>query len=399
MSAVAEELTGDHLARVLRWARDRPNDSEALYDAGYALYEQRLYDIAATLLARAHRLAPGSPTLVTELAANLEALLLHGPAAAALRASGLVDTDATCGYLYGYNALLSGDVEAARPVAAALRALEDPSLSYMGAALGGMVARADALRGASPLDSDDLAGWHLVINGAVLLHLSPRGYAAEPSAAPAPMRGRYGYVADSYALLREGIDRLAVALGAARIAVPRVFALPDRGSRIVALAAAEILGAPCEDFAAGGDDRPGLVVAYDLDRSGAALERLREHRPGQVLFAHASCWTDPFPYAPDVTTYLCQSNVAPWDAGRSAVDPETGAVHQLAEDEAPVAELAAKIVAATGDHRSMSTTEQIVTLVTAVHGVAGEAAAGLYRTDGPRLRQRVGSPVVSHRFP
>lgn len=393
MGAIAAALDDEKLASALGWASERLDDAEALYDAAYALYEQKLHDLAAGLLSRANRLSPGSPTVVTELAANLEALLLHGAACEVLRASGLVETDATCEYLYGYNALLSGDVEAARPVAASLRACTDHSLAYMGAALGGMVERADALRGASALDDHDLAGWHLVLNGAVLLHLSPHGY-------DEPMRGRYAYVADSYERLREGLDRLALALGAAQITVPRVVALPDRSSRILARAAAQRLRVPCEDWSEAPDERPALLVAYDLDRVGSAdaLQRLREHLPGQVLFAHASCWTDPFPFAPDVVTFLYQTNVAPWDAGRMTVDPETRAVRPGEADESPEEVLAARIIEAGGEHESMSTREQLVALITAARGVREEAAAGLFRTDGSRLRERMGSPVQSARF-
>src|SRR5262249_8768693 len=152
------------------------------------------------------------------------------------------------GYLYGYHSLLSGDVDAARPIAEALRRIGDGSLAYMGAALQGMVARADAVHGASPLDDHDLSGWHLVINGGVLLHLSPYGYEDT-------MRGRYAYVTDTYERVREGLDRLALTLSTAQIPVPRIFSLPDRGSRIVARAAAELFDVPFQDFPEGGDER------------------------------------------------------------------------------------------------------------------------------------------------
>jgi hypothetical protein len=384
MRAIAEEIVGDHLAGVIGWARDHLDDPEALYDAAYALYEQKLHDLGATLLARANRLAPGSATIVTELSANLEALLLHPHAARVLRESGLVETDDVCAYLFGYNALLSGDLEAARPIVARLHGHADEPLAYMGAALAGMVARADAIRGAAPLDDRDLAGWHLAINGTVLLHLSPHGYEDV-------MRGRYAYVSDQYARIREGIERLAHVLSVAEIAPPRVLALPDRSSRVVALAAAQILGVPCEPFAAD-DTRPGVVVAYDLDQveDAEALGQLREHRPGQVLFAHASCWTEPFSYAPDVTTFLYQLNAAPWQGDRWDVKSEP--------DPAPIEELAARIVAATGEHESVSSLEQLAALVRAAQAVTGDAAAGLFRSSGQRLRQRAGSPVWSARF-
>lgn len=389
LAGIAAEMMGERLAELLGWARDRLDDSEALYDAAYALFEQKYHDLAATLLMRANRALPGSTTIVTELAANLEALLLHAHAAAVLRGSGLCENDATCAYLYGYNALMSGDVEAARPIAESLRGLADGSLSYMGAALGGMVARADAIRDASPLDDKDLAGWHLVVNGSVLLHLSPYGF-------DEAMRGRYAYVTDSYARIREGLDRLALTLSTARVPVTRILALPDRASRIVARAAAELFDVRFQDYPAGGDDGRALVIAYDLDCAASAevLQHLREHRPGQVLFAHASCWTDPFPYAPDVTTYLYQANVAPWDGGGLMEDPDV----QMERDESTEDVLAAKIISAKGEHESKSSEEQLAAMVAAARRLTGDTAAGLFRQGGQRLRQRIGSPVWSNRF-
>jgi tetratricopeptide (TPR) repeat protein len=392
MRVVAKAIAGDGLASVVGWARDHLDDTEALYDAGYAFYEHGLHDLAATLLDRANRISPGSTTIVTELSANLEALLMHADAAAVLTASGLAEGDPMCAYLLGYNAFLSGDVETARRLAERVAAVAEEPLTYMSEALSGMVARAVALRAGTKLDDRDLAGWHLAINGAVLSHLSPHGY-------DAPMRGRYAYVGDRYELVREGIERLAWVLSAAGIAPARVFAMPDRSSAIVALAAAKILGVPCEPFT-GGESREGVVVAYDLDQVGAAeaLEHLRDHRPGQVLFAHASSWTDPFPYAPDVTTFLYQTNVAPWDEGQMRWDPEAQKAVKSEADTAPLEEIAERVVAARADHESVSTRDDLTRLVAAAKGIDEQAAIGLFRSEGQRLRQRAGSAVKSARF-
>ena len=125
------------------------------------------------------------------------------------------------------------------------------------------------------------------------------------------MRGRYAYVSDSYAAASArastGWPWCSPPRGSP---VPRVLALPDRWSRIVGAAAARApRRAARADFPEGGDEGPGLVVAYDLDRVGRGTRSSSSASTalGQVLFAHASCWTDPFPYAPDVTTYLYQT--------------------------------------------------------------------------------------------
>ena len=65
-----------------------------------------------------------------------------------------------------------------------------------------------------------------------------------------------------------------------------------------------------------------MVVAYDLDSLGSEdlLVQIADHRPGQILWAHASCWTNPFPFSPDLTTFLYQYNASPWGGGRMVYD-------------------------------------------------------------------------------
>jgi hypothetical protein len=75
-------------------------------------------------------------------------------------------------------------------------------------------------------------------------------------------------------------------------------------------------------------------------------------------------------------------------------DPEV----QGESDESPEDVLAARIIAATGEHESAGTEEQLASLVAAARRLGGDHAAGLFRTDGQRLRQRIGSPVWSNRF-
>src|SRR6185436_14133196 len=154
-----------------------------------------------------------------------------------------------------------------------------------------------------------LTAWQAVINSTILLHESPHGYQE-------PMRGRYAFLSDRPELVREGIERLRNVLAVSGERLERVVATPSRQSRIVALAAAELLGLPFLDWSPGAE-RQGLVVAWSLDSvsDGDFLKALHPHGPGQRLFVHASCWTDPFPYAPDVTTLLYQTITDPWTGG------------------------------------------------------------------------------------
>lgn len=50
-ASVAEAIAGPELGTCMRKLADAPDDPQALYDGGYALYEQRLFEIGATAAA------------------------------------------------------------------------------------------------------------------------------------------------------------------------------------------------------------------------------------------------------------------------------------------------------------------------------------------------------------
>ena len=93
---------------------------------------------------------------------------------------------------------------------------------------------------------------------------------------------------------------------------PRVFLLPDRHSTILGLATARVLGLPTEPWPEQGSDAPGLIVAYDLSTlESPLLKTFWDHRPGQVLWSHATQWTEEAPFTADSTTFLYQQNTPP----------------------------------------------------------------------------------------
>ncbi|MBS2029789.1 MAG: hypothetical protein JST54_17950 [Deltaproteobacteria bacterium] len=395
LTQISNGFGAEKLEERCRAVAQKPAEPDALYDAAFELYEQQLHGPAATLLARANTLAPGRAGIITELAGNLEAMRFNVEACRVLRAAPQVlEADPFARYLLAFNAIMSGDLEDAREVLGSLRNVGDAQLATMVSLLDGMLARAGAAlkAKASTLDNRDLIGWHLVINGSVLLHRSPHGL-------DEPMHGRYAYVSDSFALIREGIDRLGAVLAAAERRPKSIAAIPGRDHEIVATAASQILGIPVVPWEKRVEG-PCLIVAYDLDRMGdvAHAEVLRSHAPGQMLFAHASCWTNPYPFAPDFTTFLYQTNASPWGAGRLQVDPETKQVKQSEADETPLGELAKKIVDAKPPDDSPDDLAAISQLVQATSKLPSEQRPGLFRESGPRLRQRAGSPVQSAAF-
>src|SRR5258708_13714115 len=100
-----------------------------------------------------------------------------------------------------------------------------------------MLKRAGCLFGIKLTDRRDLRGWHFVLTGGLLLHLSPHGF-------DEGMNGRYAFVQDSGALCLEGIQRLRAVLDTLKCTVPRVFELPERSSAILAHAVAQLLHCP-----------------------------------------------------------------------------------------------------------------------------------------------------------
>ena len=366
LGELARRRGGTELADLAAQVVRDPDNPDGLYDLGYALIDAGAPAIAASVLWRCLALVGESEEVVCELVSALESALAYPDAfallgeRAALRARSFL-----CRYLYAFNAAMSGRLDVTRAALAELAA-DGAEAEAMQGAIAGIVARADRVAGACPLDALDLRGWHYVLTGGLLLHQSPYGF-------DAPMHGRYAYLADSVANVAAGLDRLAALVAAAP--VPCIYAPPGRDHEIVARAAAARLGVPVAPWPSVGVPAPGLVVLYDLARLPPAdVARLVPRRPGQILFAHASPWTHDAPVAPDATTLLCQTLVAPW-----------------ADDPAAPDELAARIAASPGhdaDERAADQPERYAALV----------ARAWPPIPGTRSRLWAGGPVPSNRF-
>jgi hypothetical protein len=192
----------------------------------------------------------------------------------------------------------------------------------------------------------------------------------------------------------EGLDRLGLALAALGLSPPRVLALAEPASAILAEAAARRLALPLAPF----DEGPGLVVAYDLGRlEPGELKPLFTHRPGQALFAHAVCWTEEPPIAPDLATLLHQFDRAPWEPA-PRVDPTTGTAGETPADTRPPAEIGAGLADLAPAPGALFDRASLEALVRAARALAPPHGPGALRPEGRRRRMFRGSPVPSHRF-
>lgn len=393
LSRISREIAGDHLAELAALAGGL-DDVQPLYDLGYELIEQELFDIAATVLARAVERRRDLPGLLSELVAALECDGLHVEACKWLRkAPPLLEKAYVLRYLLAWNTAMSGDLDGARAQLGSLAAPSTSSEAMMIERLRALLDRAGGIKGSTALDGDDLRGWHYVLHGSILLRVSPHGFKEG-------MRGRYAFTQDSELRCREAIERMRVALGAMGVTVPRVFSLPDRASTILAIATARALDVPMEEWDSETTGDPGVIVAYDLDAAGPdLLQQLQPHRPGQVLWEHASRWVVDRPVAADLVTYVYQYNVAPW-AERSVLDRKTGDAVVTPADDSPAELIGARIAALDVPEGELTDAEALsafsVACATVMHG--GELATGALRDQGLRPRQWTGGPVRSNRF-
>lgn len=390
---ISMQIAGAEFASRLRTVARTPTDVKQLYRVGYEMIEYGLSDMAATILAYAHHLEPDNATVLNELSSALEREMRYAEARRFLQlAPRLVqDNFLTC-YLLAFNSLMCGDLETPRQMLPDLRRLQsqDVSFAHLTERIAALLVRADALNGHTPLDTHDLRGWHLVLTGSLLLHLSPHGFDES-------MHGRYAWVQDSYGLCLLGILRVQAVLDALQIRIPRIWLLPDRNSQILGHAAARVLGLPLKPWPAGGSQASGLIVAYDLSQlNGETLVSVRYHRPGQILWSHATCWTENQPVSADLTTFLYQTNTEPWGE-QLAVDPESRQTTRRPADKRDPTIIAADLIT-TKPEESLPEDEPGLLALTRAAALAGENILALSCEDGQRQKQWAGSPVSSNFF-
>lgn len=390
VARAAEAAGFDDLHQAATAVSAQPDTAQTLYAYGYACVERGVSHLAIPALREALRRAPDSPAALRELVSAYEDEGRHREAADLLAAREGGFAEWPDRYLLVFNAVLAGDLDLARRHHALLPAPEDAMWLPARDRQNRVLERAAGVEAVSALDRADLRGWQYVMGGTVLGTLSPYGFGAG-------MAGRFAYLQDTHDTCLQGLLRLRAVLDAAGTRPRSVSLLPDRGSRILGLAAAEVLGLPAEPFDVAREDT--VVIAYDLnetaagDRGAETLGRLFDRVPGQVLHEHASCWTDPPAVTPDSVTLLHQSVVAPWgEVLRQSAD---GGVERGEPDERPEAEIAAEIVAAdpTPDQGDGETpadpVERLTDFVTAVRGTW---------LRGDRARVKSSGPVSSPRF-
>ncbi|WP_412075906.1 hypothetical protein ACLF6K_08760 [Streptomyces xanthophaeus] len=303
--ALAGAAGFEDLAAAAAAAAERPQDPQTLYDLGYGCVERGIAFLAVAPLREALRTLPDSRPLLAELVSALEDEHRHAEAAGLLAARGAQLPAWPETYLLVHHTLLAGDLDTAEGLLLGLPAPEDPQWSGARERQARQVLRSSQSRRAQrtaghpdPLGAADLRGWHYGLTGGLLGTLSPYGW-------DAGMTGRYAYLGNSPEQCRRGLARLVIALEAAGRAPGTVSLLPGRSDRILGLAAAQVLGLPVVPYEPTRTDT--LVVAHDLNAVDRDLVRtLHARADGQILYEHATCWTDPPAVSADFSALLCQ---------------------------------------------------------------------------------------------
>ncbi|MBX2797791.1 MAG: hypothetical protein KTR31_08990 [Myxococcales bacterium] len=303
-------------------------EPQALFDLGFQLVDVGLPGPAIPVLRWLDRLAPGSPGVVTELAVAYERTERHSAAQALLLANPtLLQGDFWLRYLLCFNALSAADLPTARSWADRLAPEEgDSHMARAALRMHDMLARSQAAEPLTPLDDRDLRGWHFVMNGSVLLHLSPYGF-------DEGMRGRYAFTQDSEGAVLRDLRRLQQVLVAADAVPTALLPLPDRSSQIVAHTLSRLLEVPVADLADLAESRPeALVVAYDTDPFDDADLLSAAVAAGCPIVARGARWTGPPALVPRYVGLLFQMLVAPWEE-RLVLDDDGQSTRQAPSEE------------------------------------------------------------------
>ena len=318
------------LVPLLERVAERPDDVDALYHAGFGLVENDLPGFAATLLGRAAAIAPAELRVLTERVTALELLGAYRDAAtaAATRHPALADSF-LARYLHAFEAGLAGDLAPARAARDWLEAhAADEAERFMAQRISGWTDRADALCGAmeSPPEGD-LARWHALLFGGVVLAVAPEG---APGSAGA---GRFGLREDRAEDVRRAVDAVGAVLAGLERAPERVYRLDERRSRILAAVAGASWGVPVAVWSAEAR-APGVVVAWDLRKlPSEERDALRQSVPGEVLWDHACAWTVEARLTADLTSAVSQGTLPAWDPDEEV--PEAEVVRALLAVAAP----------------------------------------------------------------
>lgn len=196
----------------------------------------------------------------------------------------------------------------------------------------------DRLAALGPQREQRIRDWHFIQYGGAILELMDE---AETHVAG----GRHVALWGGVELVQRVLLNLGRLLDATGNKPAKIAALPDRDSRILALAASALLHLPLVwDNGEGLDQEDTLIIAASAESLNASSELL-DVRKGQLLFAFETNWLERHRYSPDITGVMAQHYTFPWAAGNLRVNPDTQQVERSPADMRAEKTIAEEIVA------------------------------------------------------
>ncbi len=180
----------------------------------------------------------------------------------------------------------------------------------------GMLLRHKVLQPICDLDPKDLRGWHAVLHGGLLLHLS------DTEQMPS-MNGRYAWLHENFEQCSQRIQSLCNLLSTLSLSPPQILHLEDHSSEILGRVMGALLEIPVHPLCTS-PQAPGLVVGYCSTQLSLKEQGwLATHTPQQTLWYHNTSSTSPPLYTSEITSYMTQHLRAPWE-GALIIEHNTG---------------------------------------------------------------------------
>lgn len=297
---LAAAVGAEELAVAAQAFVDGPQ-AQTLFDVGVVACSTGLHEVAVPALQALQQSQPDNAVVTGQLAQAHESGRQHQAAVDVLRGCTELEGDFFLQYLLAFNSIMCADLATARAVSGNWSPSGVDGAEQMAERITAMLDRADHVEAGGALMPADVRAWEYIINGSILLHLSPHGF-------DDGMLGRYAFLNDTVSQARYGIDRAGLVLTDWGRFPAGVMSLPDPGSQSLASAAAAVWGVPVLPYS---PDVPGLVVAYTSEVDFGPIG------PGglggdQLLWIHTCQWLEEFYPAPDLVTQLVQVARPPW---------------------------------------------------------------------------------------
>lgn len=395
---IADKIEEKAIANDCYAVSDDWENLQLLYELGYNLVDQKLFQASIPLFERGLNLDPKNEHFLLELVNSYEAIERYDLAKEKLlEAPELLEIAFLPRYLMAFYSIMLLDIQSAKQWFAGLDKLchcdesQQEAYCHMYEKIKGILERVDVLSPMTSLDAHDTRGWNAALNSNVLLALSDDDIS---------MNGRYGFFQESPKFMFECIAQLKALLSHLKFIPERILTFPDRDSCILAQAASKLMNCPIEEYSEATKTLPGLIVCYNFN-SESLTDDIRNHAQeayeNQIFWCHSFDWTKNS-LAPDFISYFAQYSIPVWEK-RIAVN-NTGGKPEVVEIpalEGSYEDVYRKIQTLAGENPEKESCPLLQRLAFDLFCV-NEKGSSIFNQKRTRPVQILASPVFSPRF-